>query len=61
MGTKIAVSFANIFMAKIDGTERNQAKRMETISSPSGTVIKKTWINRPFSLVHFVFPIQIMC
>ena len=23
------------------------------MSSPSGTVIKKTWINRPFSLVYF--------
>ena len=37
MGTKVAaVSFANIFMAKIAGnnadtTERNQTKRMETI------------------------------
>ena len=35
MRTKIAVSFANIFMAKIETTanttKRNQAKRMETI------------------------------
>ena len=35
MGTKMEVSFANIFMAKIetnaDTTEQNQGNRMETI------------------------------
>ena len=30
MGTKTAVSFANIFMAEIE-TKQNQAKRKETI------------------------------
>ena len=53
MGTKMAISFANIFMGKVkkntNTTKRNQSKRIETIdvltiSSPCGTVIKKTLI-----------------
>ena len=48
MGTKMAVSFANIFMAKIETTliQQSETKPKDgddilTISSPSGTVIKK--------------------
>ena len=64
MGTKMAVSFANIFMAKIETSLRyNKAKPSQkngddilTISPPSGTVIEKTSINLLNKLTNSTLP-----
>ena len=63
METKMAVSFANNFMLKLKQRLYNRAKPSQkngddilTISSPSGTLIKKTVINLLNKLTNSTLP-----
>ena len=63
MGTKMAVSFANIFMAKIETsliqqseTKPKEWRRYIDDIFSSGTVIKKTWINLLNKLTNSTLP-----